>query len=78
MEGQNDGGRKGQRRDGGIEGWRERGMEEQRNRMERQIDGDGGVEEQKDGMEGQRGGGGEGWRDKGTEGWGQIDRGMEG
>lgn len=78
MEGQNDGGRKGQRRDGGIEGWREREGWRNRGTGWKDIDRDGGMEEQKDGMEGQRGGGGEGWRDKGTEGWGQIDRRMEG
>lgn len=44
-------------------------MEKRRKRMERQIDEDGGMEEQ-DGMEGERDGGTEeGWRNRGTEGW---------
>lgn len=44
-------------------------MEERRKRMERQIDGDGGMEEQ-DGMEGQRDRRMEGEKDGRTEGWG--------
>ena len=75
MEGERDGGTEGWRergmegkKDGGREGWRERGMEGER---------DGGREGWRErGMEGERDGGRVGWREIGMEG--ERDGGMEG